>query len=67
MPYRTFPEIDQPASKFTLRMQSSNGEGMPYAALFEADGAAWKIVAIRSISEYLKSKLEDVKDVIILS
>lgn len=66
-PFRTFPEIEQPSSMFTLRMRSSKNDEMPYAALFEADGAAWKITAIRSISDYLKSKLEDVENIVILS
>lgn len=47
-PYRTFIEVDQPQSKFVLRMQ--NG---PRVALFEADGGAWKNEAIRNIEDYL--------------
>lgn len=54
-PFRTFPEIKQPTSKFILRMKDG-----PKAALFEADGGAWKIDAIRLIKEYLQDNLEDV-------
>ena len=45
-PYRTFPEVEQPISKFIFRMQ----EG-PRAALYEADGGAWRNKAILSIKE----------------
>lgn len=52
-PYRTFPEIEQVESKFIFRMQ----EG-PRAALFEADGGAWKNEAMKRIKEYLAKKLQ---------
>lgn len=51
-PYRTFVEIEQPLSAFVLRMQDG-----PSAALFEADGGAWKVVAISAIKSYLDSQL----------
>ncbi|MFX4306338.1 hypothetical protein F8N00_13185 [Exiguobacterium sp. A1_3_1] len=53
-PYRTFIEVDQPESKFVLRMQ--NG---PRVALFEADGGAWKNEAIRNIEDYLMEALSE--------
>lgn len=56
-PYRTFPEVEQPESKFIFRMQ----EG-PNAALFEADGGAWKNEAMRRIKEYLFEDLRDLED-----
>ena len=50
-PYRTFHEVNQPASKFIFRMRSgSNG---PECALFEADGGAWKHQAMENIRDYL--------------
>jgi hypothetical protein len=52
-PYRTFVEVEQPESEFIFRMQ--NG---PRCALFEADGGAWKLAAMRSIKEYLQAALE---------
>lgn len=55
-PYRTFPEIEQPESKFIFRMQNQNG---PEAALYEADGKAWRNKAIRDIKEYLVSALHE--------
>jgi hypothetical protein len=60
-PYRTFPEIEQPESKFIFRMQSG-----PSAALYEADGGAWRNSAMRDISEYLKLKLQGIKDIEII-
>ena len=51
-PFRTFPEVDQPESKFVFRMK----EG-PSAALFEADGGKWKIFAMQNIKDYLREEL----------
>lgn len=56
-PFRTFPEIEQPESKFIFRMRSG-----PEAAIFEADGGAWKNEAMRRIKKYLVKSLEDIKD-----
>lgn len=53
-PYRTFLEVEQPASDFLLRLDK---EGHP--ALYEADGGAWKLEAKRSIAAYLAEKLAD--------
>lgn len=52
-PYRTFVEVQQPASNFVFRMK--NG---PVASLFEADGGAWKLEAMSNIKEYLQVALE---------
>ena len=56
-PFRTFPEIEQPKSK-VFRIRS--GEPVPICALFEADGGRWKVDAIASIREYLKTALPSV-------
>jgi len=53
-PYRTFVEVDQPISNFIFRMR----EGMQ-AALFEADGGAWKNEAMNNIKQYLSDNLDD--------
>lgn len=63
-PYRTFVEVDQPASEFIFRMQKG-----PSCALFEADGGAWKLEAMRNIKAYLeenlKQEIESAKVVVI--
>lgn len=61
-PYRTFPEVIQPESKFIFRMK----EG-PYAALYEADGGAWRNQAMQSIKEYLENNLKEVSNIEIIS
>ena len=61
-PFRTFPEVMQPESKFIFRMQ--NG---PQCALYEADGGAWKMVAMESIKEWLKARLNGLSNVKIIS
>jgi len=52
MPMRTFTEVDQPESNFTLRVNDN-----AHCALYEADGGAWKNEAVGAIKEYLKSNL----------
>lgn len=61
-PYRTFPEVDQPISKFIFRMQ----EG-PKAAIFEADGGAWRNKAILNIKGYLQEELKELKNIEIIA
>ena len=56
-PYRTFQEIEQPASKFVFRMKKSRDGDGPTCALFEADGGAWKNEAISNIKDYLVANL----------
>ncbi len=51
-PFRTFVEIEQPVSSFVLRMKKG-----PEAALFEADGGAWKVTAIAAIKDYFQALL----------
>lgn len=57
-PYRTFTDIEQPESAFILRLKQRDGI---QAALFEADGAAWKNTAIASIKAYLENRKIGVK------
>lgn len=58
-PYRTFVEVDQPASDFVFRMKANNSD-TPTCALHEADGGAWKNSAIKSIKEYFEYELPGV-------
>lgn len=70
-PYRTFPEVAQPESPFVFRLQSGHGGGAPSAALFEADGTAWRLEAIANIRAYFEDILPKDKqksgDIIILA
>lgn len=59
-PYRTFREIEQPESEFLLRMRLDS-DNIPLVALFEADGGAWRITAMRRIAEYIAKACPDVK------
>jgi hypothetical protein len=61
-PYRTFPEIAQPESKFIFRMQTG-----PTAALFEADGGAWRNEAMGRIKAWLEEQLAEFKYIKIIS
>lgn len=51
-PFRTFADIEQPASKFVLRIKADKDHG-PRCALHEADGGAWKNTAIATIKTWL--------------
>lgn len=62
--YRTFIEVEQPESLYIFRMQDRNGI---QCALYEADGGAWKIDAMRRIKAYLEAALECVDGYIVIS
>lgn len=55
-PFRTFVEVEQPVSSFIFRMKDNHGI---CCALFEADGGAWKNVAMKNIKDYLEFELSD--------
>lgn len=61
-PFRTFPEIDQVESKFIFRMQ----EG-PKAAIFEADGGAWRNETMARIKSYLEEQLQGLNNIKVIS
>lgn len=52
-PYRTFQEVEQPASQFLIRI---NERGISF---IEADGGMWKLEARRTVKAYLESALAD--------
>jgi hypothetical protein len=58
-PYRSFPEIEQPASDYLLRMQQKQvGDTLAaQARLIEADGGAWRAEAVRRIGTWLRERL----------
>lgn len=56
-PYRTFPEVEQPESRFVFRIKHTDNGA--YAALIPADGDRWKHTAIASIADYFKDNLSN--------
>ena len=56
-PYRTFREVEQPASKFVFRMQAGKEGAKPLCALFEADGGRWKLEAVQGIAAFLRANV----------
>ena len=52
VPFRTFQEVEQPASMFVCRLQSRYGQ-VPSLGLFEADGGIWKSDAVQAIKVWL--------------
>ena len=59
-PLRTFTEVYQPDSPFVIRFKDGK-----QAAIFEADGNAWKVSAVNSIGDHLRSALADCNVVVI--
>jgi len=53
-PRRTFSEVEQPESNFTLRVDKDAD-----IALFESDGGAWKIDAVNFIRDYLAAQINN--------
>lgn len=56
-PFRTFVEVEPPASNFVFRMRDDGRDGVR-CAIFEADGGAWKNCAMEHIKDYLAHELE---------
>lgn len=54
-PYRTFVEVEQPASPFVLRIRGDEEEIQ--VALFEADGGAWRLLARERVAAWLREQL----------
>ena len=52
-PWRTFVDIQQPASPFVFRVRGGGGTPIQ-CALFECDGPVWRDEAERGLREYLK-------------
>lgn len=58
-PYRTFMEIPQPVSSYTVRVKAAK-EAPPECALFQADGGMWQVEAMQSIKDFLAAELPGV-------
>lgn len=50
-PYRTFQEVEQPASQFLIRI---NERGISF---IEADGGMWKLEARKTVAKFLEDQL----------
>jgi len=67
-PWRTFREVQQPASKFILRLRSGAAGEKPTVALFEADGGMWKLEAVKRIADWISDGLKlNAADVTVIS
>lgn len=61
IPYRTFLEVEQPASDFIFRISEGRG-GAPAFKLVAADGGLWKSQAVENVKKYLTEALKDIPD-----
>lgn len=57
-PFRTFREIEQPESRFLMRMRQQK-DALPKIALFEADNGEWKLEAMRRIKQFISDGLKN--------
>ena len=53
-PFRTYIEVEQPASEFLLRINERGEIGF-----FPADGGVWKLEATRNVAAYFENALKD--------
>lgn len=59
-PYRTFSEIDQPVSNFLFRVRRTGESNQTVQCMLsEADGGAWKLIAMDSIKAWLREQALD--------
>lgn len=63
-PYRTFRDFSQVPSLFVMRAQSGREGGLPLVGLFEADGGAWKLEAVKRVREWLEENLPETVEVL---
>lgn len=56
-PFRTFAEVVQPEGRFVFRLKAGGAESRPTVALFEADGGAWQLDAIRRVRDWLRANV----------
>lgn len=61
IPYRTFLEVEQPASDFVFRVSEGRG-GTPTFKLVTADGGLWKSQAVENIKNYLTEALREIPE-----
>ena len=52
-PYRTFTEVEQPASSFIFRCRQSGDDGVQFM-LAEADGGAWRAEAMKNLKAFME-------------
>lgn len=52
-PFRTFPDVEQPESKYVLRLRGGGAGKVPEAGLFEVADGMWRLEAATSIRKRL--------------
>ncbi len=67
IPYRSFLEVGHPATQFIFRLKQDDRTGEVKAALFEADGGAWKMQIMDEIKKYLEESLKEFENINILA
>lgn len=66
-PYRTFNEVEQPASRFIFRMRENERTKTIESALYEADGGAWRNEARANICRYLQEHLKGKTEMLVIA
>lgn len=58
-PWRTFAEVQQPASAFILRLRGGGDGRQPSCALIQADGGMWRREAVGAVAAFLSGALPE--------
>lgn len=58
-PFRTFAEIEQPESRFIVRLRDAKDNQPPSIALFDVADYTWKLTAMLGIKNYLSQILRE--------
>lgn len=60
-PFRTFPDVQQPASAYVFRLTGGEDEELPKVGLWEVDDAQWQVRSIEGIKLFFEGALQDTK------
>jgi hypothetical protein len=58
-PFRSFADIDQPASEYILRFRGGNENSLPVVGLFEVDDGKWRLECIERIAAFLTEHMPE--------
>lgn len=59
-PYRTFREIEQPTSRYVLRVRCGEDGELPQVGLFSGDGESWSLLAASRIKNWLQARVTNI-------
>ena len=61
LPFRTFAEVDQPASQYVIRLKGGGDKNLPHVALFPICDGKWQAKALANVKADLEKRLKEAK------